>query len=163
MEKNKEYYESLDKRTNEFKDWKASQKIEAPIKTQEELLDKHGNLPNGLGDTIEKVFKATGVDKVAKFLLGEDCNCEERKEKINKIPLFRYHKPLCLTENEYMILDDILNRTHIKNGGVMQVAEQKQLLIIRKRIFQRPKDPTSCSTCGASLVNELRKVYETYK
>jgi hypothetical protein len=28
MEKNKEYYEALDKRTNEFKDWKKSQSIE---------------------------------------------------------------------------------------------------------------------------------------
>ena len=31
----------------------------------------------GLGDTIEKVFKATGIDKVAKKVLGDYCGCEK--------------------------------------------------------------------------------------
>ncbi len=39
----------------------------------------------GLGDTVEKVFKATGIDKIAKFILGDDCKCDERKEKLNKL------------------------------------------------------------------------------
>ena len=39
----------------------------------------------GLGDTVEKITKATGIDKVAKFILGEDCGCEERKQKLNKL------------------------------------------------------------------------------
>ena len=39
----------------------------------------------GLGDTVEKVFKATGIDKVAKFILGEDCGCEERKAKLTEL------------------------------------------------------------------------------
>jgi len=53
----------------------------------------------GLGDTVESVLKATGIDKVAKFILGEDCKCDERKAKLNA--LFPYKKPLCLTETEY--------------------------------------------------------------
>ena len=52
----------------------------------------------GLGDTVEKVLQATGIDKLAKFVLGEDCNCEERKQKLNH--LFPYIKPECLTEDE---------------------------------------------------------------
>lgn len=36
----------------------------------------------GLGDTIEKVFKATGIDKVAKKVLGDDCGCEKKKRSI---------------------------------------------------------------------------------
>lgn len=44
----------------------------------------------GLGDTVEKVFKKTGIDKVAKFILGEDCGCDKRKEKLNK--MFPYKK-----------------------------------------------------------------------
>ena len=38
----------------------------------------------GLGDTVEKVFKKTGIDKVAKFILGEDCGCDKRKNWLNK-------------------------------------------------------------------------------
>lgn len=40
----------------------------------------------GLGDTIEKITKSTGiksvVDKVSE-LTGKDCGCKERKEKLN--------------------------------------------------------------------------------
>ena len=30
----------------------------------------------GLGDTIEKVTKATGIKKLVEFVAGEDCGCE---------------------------------------------------------------------------------------
>jgi hypothetical protein len=37
----------------------------------------------GLGDTIEKITKATGIKKVVDLLI-DDCGCDERKEKLNK-------------------------------------------------------------------------------
>ena len=41
----------------------------------------------GLGDTIEKITKATGikkvVDKVSKAT-GKDCGCNKRKQTLNK-------------------------------------------------------------------------------
>ena len=47
----------------------------------------------GLGDSIEKITKTTGiksfVDKVNKFL-GKDCDCKERKKKLNQF--FPYKK-----------------------------------------------------------------------
>ena len=57
----------------------------------------------GLGDTLEKVFKKTGIDKVAKWVLGEDCGCETRRDRLNY--LFPYYKPECLTEDEFKYLD----------------------------------------------------------
>ena len=45
----------------------------------------------GLGDSVEKVLKATGIDKVAKKVLGDDCGCEERKKKLNQ--MFPYSRP----------------------------------------------------------------------
>ena len=39
----------------------------------------------GIGDSIEKALQATGIDKVAKAVLGDDCGCEERKQKLNKL------------------------------------------------------------------------------
>ena len=47
----------------------------------------------GLGDTVAKITKATGINKLVKFVAGEDCGCDERKEKLNK--LFQYAKPKC--------------------------------------------------------------------
>ena len=37
----------------------------------------------GLGDTIEKITKATGIKKVVDKLPG-DCGCDKRKETLNK-------------------------------------------------------------------------------
>jgi len=46
----------------------------------------------GLGDTIEKITKVTGikavVDKVSE-VTGKDCGCKERQEKLNN--LFPYN------------------------------------------------------------------------
>ena len=42
----------------------------------------------GLGDTVEKITKATGIKKATKWIfdkLGKDCGCEARKEKLNKM------------------------------------------------------------------------------
>ena len=47
----------------------------------------------GLGDSIEKVMKATGVKKLAEKYTektGKDCGCNKRKEKLNQ--LFSYGK-----------------------------------------------------------------------
>tara|TARA_Y100000592_G_C5357348_1_gene261844 strand:+ start:128 stop:394 length:267 start_codon:yes stop_codon:yes gene_type:complete len=41
--------------------------------------------PKGLGDTVEEVFKKTGISYIAKKALGEDCGCDKRKEKLNKM------------------------------------------------------------------------------
>lgn len=42
----------------------------------------------GLGDSVEKVLEATGIAAVAKFIMGEDCGCEERKTKVKSfVPL----------------------------------------------------------------------------
>ena len=38
----------------------------------------------GLGDTIEKIFKATKIDKAVELITGEDCGCKNKKEMLNK-------------------------------------------------------------------------------
>jgi sulfur relay (sulfurtransferase) DsrC/TusE family protein len=49
----------------------------------------------GLGDTIERITTATGiktiVKKVAKAVGKDDCGCEARRNKLNKI--FPYNNP----------------------------------------------------------------------
>lgn len=43
----------------------------------------------GLGDSIEKFTKATGIEKAVKIILGEDCGCDKRKEALNKMFPYR--------------------------------------------------------------------------
>ena len=51
-------------------------------------------VPRGLGDSIEKFTKATGIHSLvhygAKAVGKKDCGCNKRKEKLNK--LFPYNK-----------------------------------------------------------------------
>jgi len=47
----------------------------------------------GLGDTIEKITKATGIKTVIKTVsktVKKDCGCNKRKETLNR--LFPYNK-----------------------------------------------------------------------
>lgn len=111
----------------------------------------------GLGDTIENVLQATGIDKVAKFILGEDCGCNERKAKLNE--MFSYtKKPLCLIENEYEVLTSLLPLVQHE----ITPLEQMALLKIYNRVFQDNQQMTSCGSCLRDVVNSLNKVYGTY-
>ena len=111
----------------------------------------------GLGDTVEKVLEVTGIAKVVKWLLGEDCGCDERKTKLNQ--LFPYKKALCLEENEFSYLDDWFS----KNTDVVRPIEQIELFKIHSRVFQVRNELTSCPTCVKERIEDLRKVYNQYK
>lgn len=110
----------------------------------------------GLGDTVEKVFKATGIDKVVKFIAGNDCGCDERKEKLNK--LFPYNKPNCLEENEYNYLTDFFS----KKTDQITPLEQLELLKIYNRVFNTKHEPTTCSSCWRDYLKQLKQIHEEY-
>jgi len=111
----------------------------------------------GLGDSIEQVLEVTKIAKVAKWILGEDCGCEERKEKLNK--LFPYAKPKCLTEDEhtYLIESKILDK------NILIPSEQRELLTIYNRVFSQRMQPTSCGSCLREVVIKLNQVLKEYK
>tara|TARA_R110001606_G_scaffold87200_2_gene196934 strand:+ start:3376 stop:3780 length:405 start_codon:yes stop_codon:yes gene_type:complete len=111
----------------------------------------------GFGDTLERVFKKTGIDKVAKFVLGEDCGCESRRDKLNK--LFPYNRPECLTEQEYKYLDKYFKEAK----DSVHSKTQEKLLKIYNRVFHDNMSMTSCSSCFKSnLHNKLHKLYTEY-
>jgi hypothetical protein len=111
----------------------------------------------GLGDTVENILEVTGIAKVAKWVLGEDCGCEERKQKLND--LWRYTKPECLTEDEYTYLDEFF--TNLKSS--VSPNQQRELLKIYNRVFKQRMQPTSCGSCVREIVNKLNKLYAIYK
>ena len=111
----------------------------------------------GLGDTIEKITEATGIKAAVKWLAGDDCGCEARKEKLNQ--LFRYSQPKCLTEDEYKWLANWYDR----NLHSIRPEEQRQLIAIYNRVFGLKQQLTSCSSCIADVNNRLKKVFEAYE
>lgn len=129
-----------DKRTKAYKEW----------------VKKHGEASTGVGDTVQKITKATGIEKAVKFLAGEDCGCDERKDKLNY--LFPYQKPNCLTEDEFNYLAD-------RVGKINQVSadEQRRLLDIYNRVFNDSAVMTNCGTCFLNNVwKKLERVYNEY-
>jgi hypothetical protein len=126
-------------------------------RTKKEMELVRSTESQGLGDTIEKVFKATGISKVAKWLLGEDCGCEERKEKLNK--LFPYKKPKCLTEDEYNFLITFYD----ERSSRLKPTEQASILRIYNRVFGIRQEPTRCADCWRRILSELEKVIQTYE
>ena len=110
----------------------------------------------GLGDTIAKITEATGIDKLVKFIAGEDCGCDERKEKLNK--LFPYAKPLCLTEDEFNTLDVYFKQ----NTNTLTSDEQTSLIAINNRVLSQKLTFSTCSSCLRDLVSKLRVIYNEY-
>ena len=110
----------------------------------------------GLGDTIAKITEATGIDKLVKFVAGEDCGCDERKEKLNK--LFPYAKPLCLTEEEFNTLDTYFKQ----NTNTLTSDEQTSLIAINNRVLNQKLTFSTCSSCLRDLVSKLRVIYNEY-
>jgi hypothetical protein len=124
---------------------------------QELVNEIKEDVAEGLGDTLEKVFEKTGIKKLVKFIAGEDCGCDERKKKLNE--LFPYRKANCLTEEEYLILDEFF----VKGSGEIKPSTQKSLLTVYNRVLNLRQEPTSCSSCWRNIINQLKKVYNQYK
>lgn len=137
--------EPKDKRTKAYKEWKKNFDAEQETKSR------------GLGDDIEKITEATGIKKLVKFIAGEDCGCNERKELLNKV--FRHNKLECLTEEEY----DYLTGFFAKNKNVLNNEEIKRLYEISNRIFNKKSKPSTCSSCVRTIVLRLKKIIDAYK
>ena len=111
----------------------------------------------GLGDTLEKVTKATGIKKIVEFVAGEDCGCDKRKEKLNQ--LFSYTSHIeCLLEDEYKVLNEWFE----KERSTIRPSEQSDLRKIYNRVFNKKSNPTGCSSCVRDMVDRLRTVYTEY-
>ena len=107
----------------------------------------------GLGDSVEKVLKATGIDKVAKKVLGDDCGCEERKEALNR--MFPYAKVRQFTEDEMSIYESVVPRI----GSTVKREDQAILVKLYNKVFNANKKPSSCGSCVQQTVAQLAKVY----
>ena len=114
--------------------------------------------PQGLGDIVEQITTATGIKKVVHWIAGEDCGCEERKEKLNKaFPLRK--TPNCLLESDYEWCQKWFNSGKER----MKPTEQLEFLSIYNRVFNTAYTETNCGSCLVSKLNELKKIYKTYE
>ena len=113
------------------------------------------NKSKGLGDSIERITKATGikavVDKVSE-LTGIDCKCEERKQALNKI--YPYSRQM--TDDEMKIYEHVLPRIHDR------ITKEDQAIMVKlyNKVFNANKKPTSCGSCVRGTLQKLEAVYK---
>jgi hypothetical protein len=143
--KDEAYYESLDKRTKEYKEWK----------------EWHEKQSEGLGDTVEKITEATGVKKAVETVLKkfgyDDCGCDARKKKLNK--MFRFNKPECLEEEEFVWLSEFFDA----NKTRVTVPEQEKMYQIYGRVFKVQKELTQCVGCWREVAKKMKALTNAHK
>lgn len=110
--------------------------------------------PKGLGDIVENITEATGIAKIVHTIFGDDCGCDERKAKLNKIFPF---KTECLNEEEFNYLNQF-------NWSTTQITqnEQNQLLKIYNRVFNLRQKHSNCKQCWIDIIKRLDVLYKEY-
>ena len=115
----------------------------------------------GLGDTVEKITKATGIKKAVELFskaTGIDCGCDERQEKLNK--LFPYKGNVnCLKKEDYNSLTTLLSPTQHSLNPLEQLIISK----IYFNVFGVRIQFSNCNSCWIGKISELRRVYDQYK
>ena len=115
----------------------------------------------GLGDTVAKITKATGIDKLVHKVVGEDCGCEDRQEALNK--MVPYGPYLCAEDAE-TFRDEILPKAR---SGTLDKATSMQFIniftssivqfvqIVRHLFSIVPQPFEKPAGCGPVLCNPL--------
>lgn len=122
----------------------------------------------GLGDVVEAFTKATGikavVDKVSD-VLGVDCGCDERREKLNNL-LPRGRKQVrCMTDEEYTEYGLFMNT---RKKGRLEADEVKYLMSLYTKIYNRKWAKVRCTQCALKgrvkeAMSDLDRTYNNHK
>jgi len=134
-------------------------------KAKAKKVDKPKKESKGLGDTVEKVTKATGIKKAVDKVFdafGKDCGCDKRKEKLNK--LFPYHRvpKLCMTKEQYQLWK--ATRAGIVgirvSGKQLDVIAQMHSILWAHKYFR----PCTCEPATwKQWIDDLDKIQSTYE
>ncbi len=138
--------EPKDKRTKEYKIWKANQA-----------------LTKGLGDLVEDIIPPG----IKEWFRGKDCGCDKRKEKLNLIKLPHRYKVLrCFTEEQYHRYKEYTERRTL----TFQTKDIKLLTGLFAWVFAIQYNPVDlCSNCQGSykiltkIQRKLDIVFESYE
>lgn len=108
----------------------------------------------GLGDTIEKVTEVTGIKAVVKAIAGDDCGCEERKQKLNQLfPYYRVFTPADALTYEREL-------AHLQRNDTITAPQMHTALDLYQRYTGRRQDYTKCVSCVLRVLDELKVIHE---
>ena len=132
-----------DKRSREYKELKKLAELESQS--------------NGVGDTIEKVLRFTGVKQAIEFIAGKDClPCDERRKKLNAMLPYGEAKQMRWFTSEELAEYETFRDNRKKDSWS---ADQVTLLFkLYAEIFNRRYNiKRMCGSCMGTA-NILKKV-----
>lgn len=170
MTRDKNYYQEckqkldsgmIDRRSKEARELKAYIKFYEEGEPEErEFIEDEFEAAQGVGDKIEAALEKTGVAGVVKKMFGEDCGCEERRDKINELfSRSRIQVRECLNEDEFEYLDKYLSISRTR----VTAADQLELYGIYNRVFHQNRLPSRCPECLKEVMIRLKKVVNEYR
>jgi hypothetical protein len=114
----------------------------------------------GFGDTVKKVARYLGLDRLAseyEKATGKGCGCGERQSVLNK--WFPYKGGLMQWEYEY--LHSFFSQY---NGSNLNSYDERDMILnISNRIFNKDEKPSSCSSCLKTMIENLRTEFNKYE
>tara|TARA_R110002020_G_scaffold164573_1_gene351383 strand:- start:22848 stop:23216 length:369 start_codon:yes stop_codon:yes gene_type:complete len=111
----------------------------------------------GLGDDIKKIADKTGISTLVEKIFGDDCGCDERREKLNKLfPNFKNIRPF--TTDEKKVYESLIPEIHKKKH--ISPNEKKYLNVLYKAVFNSEAQWSNCGKCNIKTLENLRRVYE---
>ena len=120
----------------------------------------------GVGDVVEDVLNSAPIKPVTeavKKLLwkdGEDCGCDERKEKLNKL-FRRIKKPRCLSEDDYIAMKAILPKveSYVDYGDMERIARAHASVFN----YHFAGACSSCSSRNRTIINDMKLILKEYE
>ena len=144
------YYTTIDKRSKdyrEYKEWVSFKALQSKV--------EEDNKPIGLGDVVAKITEVTGIKKVVEAIT-DDCGCDERKEKFNKIPVWSRRKVRCIEPDDYIWVKAILKTNRFTFN------DRERVVKVYNHIFRSNVKNTKCSPCIKGYLESLQNYISIY-
>lgn len=122
-------------------------------------------MADGLGDIVERITKATGVEGVVKKFTkatGIDCGCERRKKLLNELFPFKRKQVECMTRTQYEMWKVFREN---QKGETLTIPQQEVVVTLHAELFKhKKKRPCSCNPKEwRKYVDDINLIYGTYK
>jgi len=120
----------------------------------------------GLGDTIKKFTSATKIDKLAKKIAKavgkDDCGCDERQEKLNKMFPYKTEEREYDENSPMHLKQEILCVWQkIKDGQAPDVETKKRFVELYNTIYKTKYKPTTnCGSCLHTMWKGIKSLYD---
>ena len=120
----------------------------------------------GLGDTIKKFTSATKIDKLAKKIAKavgkDDCGCDKRQEKLNKMFPYKTEEREYDENSPMHLKQEILCVWQkIKDGQAPDVETKKRFVELYNTIYKTKYKPTTnCGSCLHTMWKGIKSLYE---